>query len=124
MRNILFFMLCLAGPAMAQQGVRASDERYGQTELTGLLSDHAVEFFDGSVSRYRGDGIYSYKYTEADRPWLGAWQVTAQGQVCVTFDNGSNRCDTFVSDGSRMVMIIADGTRFPVRTRRELIDGY
>ena len=75
------------------------------------------------MSRYRGDGVYSYKYTESDRPWLGTWSVPEPGRICVDFDNGSTRCDTLVDDGARMVLVIANGTRFPVRERRELVDG-
>ena len=114
----------LAGPALAQQGLRDGEAPFEASELTDLLSDHAVEFFDGSVSRYRGDGAYSYKYTDTDRPWLGAWRVTGEGAVCVTFQDGASRCDTFVSDGTRLVLVIADGTRFPIRERRALVDGY
>ncbi|MDJ0823917.1 MAG: hypothetical protein QNJ16_00295 [Rhodobacter sp.] len=113
-----------ATTASAQQGLRATDQVYDRQELSGMLSDHAVEFFDGSVSRYRADGVYSYKYTETDRPWLGTWSVPEAGQVCIAFENGSDRCDIFVSDGARMVMIIDNGTRFPVRERRALVDGY
>lgn len=123
MRSSLIIALLLASHANAQQGMRAEDRILPAAELADLLSDHAVEFFDGSISRFRGDGAYSYKYSETDRPWLGTWQVTEDSRVCVAFENGSNRCDTFISDGSRMVMIIADGTRFPIRLRRALVDG-
>ena len=125
--RVLWFALALSATgsavAVAQDGVRATDRVYAVDELLELLSDHAVEFFDGSVSRYRGDGAYSYKYTEADRPWLGIWTVPEPGRICVDFDNGSARCDMFIDDGARMVLVIADGTRFPVRARRELVDG-
>ena len=121
--RFLLALVLMAGSAFAQEGVRATDRLYAVEELSGLLSDHAVEFFDGSVSRYRGDGVYSYKYTEADRPWLGTWRVPEPGRICVDFDNGSVRCDTLVDDGARMVLVIADGTRFPVRERRVLVDG-
>jgi len=121
--RILLALVLMAGSAMAQDGVRATDRLYAVEELSGLLSDHAVEFYDGSVSRYRGDGVYSYKYTEGDRPWLGTWRVPEAGRICVDFDNGSQRCDSFVDDGARMVLVIGDGTRFPVRERRALVDG-
>jgi len=123
MRFIGLVVMMMAGAAAAQEGVRATDRLYAPDELSGMLSGHAVEFFDGSVSRYRGDGVYSYKYTENDRPWLGTWSVPEAGRVCVAFDNGSARCDSLVDDGARMVLVIADGTRFPVRARRVLVDG-
>ena len=36
-------------------------------------------------------------------------------QVCINFDNGSGRCDVFVKDGTRAILITAEGVRFPVR---------
>ena len=117
-------MVLTALPVLAQPGLRDDDRVYGRAELREMLSGHAVEFFDGSVSRYRADGAYSYKYTETDRPWLGVYEVLDGGRVCVDYANGSRRCDTFVGDGARLVLIIDDGTRFPVRERRALVDGY
>ena len=114
----------LAGQAGAQVGVKETDRVYGKAELAGLLSGHAVEYFDGSISRYRDDGAYSYKYREDDRPHLGTYEVVSDGRVCVDFLNGSSRCDSFVFDGQRMVLIIAGGTRFPVRRHRELVNDY
>ena len=122
---ILSVALVLAGAsADAQAGLRDTDRPYGRAELAALQSGHAVEFHDGGVSRYRGDGAYSYKYTETDRPYLGTYAVGEAGEVCVTFLTGVLRCDTFVADDQRMVLIIGDGTRFPVRDRRPLVDGY
>lgn len=117
-------MIAAGSTVGAQSGTRDTDRPYARAELAVLLSDHAVEFHDGGVSRYRGDGAYSYKYTEADRPYLGTYAVGDSGEVCVTFLNGARRCDLFVDDGNRMVLIVADGMRFPVRDRRPLVDGY
>ncbi len=123
MRLAIVFSLLFATQAVGQQGVRTSDTIYGPAELSELLSGHAVEFFDGAVSRYRADGAYSYKYTENDRPWLGTWTVSENSKGCVAFENGSSRCDPIVPDGTRLVMVIADGTRVPVREHRALVDG-
>lgn len=121
--RMLTLALLLAATSASAQGMRDTDRLYEVAELNEMLAGHAVEFFDGSVSRYRADGAYSYKYTETDRPWLGTWTVPEAGRVCLTFENGSDRCDTFVDDGTRMVLVIENGTRFPVRERRELVDG-
>jgi hypothetical protein len=127
MHKVLILSAALAAAASAvgaQSGLRDTDRPYGRAELVALLSEHAVEFHDGGVSRYRGDGAYSFKYTDTDRPYLGTYAVGEGGEVCVTFLSGSRRCDTFVADDQRMVLIIGDGTRFPVRDRRPLVDGY
>jgi hypothetical protein len=121
---ILAATLMLATAVQAQQGLRETDRAYGQAELSAMLADFAVEFHDGSVSRYRGDGMYSFKYTDSDRPYIGTYEVRDAGQVCIAFASGDTRCDTFVADGTRMVLVIADGNRFPVRERRALVDGY
>ena len=124
-RSLIFVAACLfAALSAAQAGQRDSDRVFSQDELANLLTDHAVEFFSGGVSRFRGDGAYSFKYTDSDPPHLGSYEVLDKGQVCVQFLNGSTRCDTFVDDGTRMVLIIEDGTRFPVRDHRPLVDGY
>ena len=107
--------LSLATPAAAQEGVRDEDRLLQPAEMTELLMGAVLEFFDGSKSTYGSDGSYGYTYTDDGPVWGGVYRVAGPSEVCVDFDNGSARCDLLVDDGSRMVLIIADGTRFPVR---------
>ena len=116
MRLALLFAL-VALPAFAQQGVRDSDQILNAAQMADLLSDQTIEFFDGSKSHYAGDGGYSYTYTDDGPPWTGRFEVADESRVCVDFDNGSRRCDRFVRDGDRIVLITEDGVRFPVRNR-------
>ena len=116
MRFALFFSL-LAVPAMAQDGLRASDQRLDAAEMGELLNGQLIEFFDGSKSRYAADGHYAYTYTDDGPEWTGRFQVFDDSLVCVDFDNGSRRCDRIVRSGERLVLVIEDGTRFPVRNR-------
>ena len=115
--RILALLACLATPAMAQEGLRASDQTLSASEMTDLLSGQMIEFYDGSKSRYAVDGAYSYTYTDDDPPWTGDYQLFDDSRVCVDFHNGSRRCDLFVRDGERTVLITQDGLRFPVRNR-------
>ena len=108
-------LICAPFAAFAQDGVRASDTVLSQAEMTDLLSGRLVEFFDGSKSRYSTDGAYAYTYSDDGPAWTGTYTVADDSLVCVDFDNGSRRCDRFVRDGDRVVLIIEDGTRFPVR---------
>lgn len=101
-------------------GQRASDAIYTADGLTQAISGTVVEFYDGSRARYDTDGAYSYTYQEGDPPFVGTWTVRDVGEVCVTFENGSARCDHFVRSGDRMVLIIANGDRYPVRTKATL----
>ena len=110
--RLALFLALFALPATAQQ--RASDTAFTAEDLAETLSGQRVEFFDASAARYYADGTYEYRYSPDDPVWRGTWE-TAGTEVCVTFDNGFSRCDAYVLDGERLVMIIEDGTRFPVR---------
>jgi len=115
--RILTLLLFAPTLAWAQDGVRASDTVLNQAEMSELLSGQIVEFFDGSKSRYESNGRYAYTYTDDGPEWTGTYSVSDDSLVCVDFDNGSSRCDRFVRDGARVVLIIENGTRFPVRNR-------
>jgi hypothetical protein len=102
-------------PLSAQEGVREDDTLLAEGDMRALLQGRVVEFFDGSKSRYAEDGSYAYTYTDDGPAWTGQYRLLDDSLVCVDFDNGSSRCDRFVRSGERVILIIADGTRFPVR---------
>ncbi len=113
--RLLPILLFIPFAATAQDGLRATDTILTAPEMSQLLSGRMVEFFDGSTSRYGTDGAYAYTYTDDGPAWTGTYTMAEDSLVCVDFDNGSSRCDRFVQDGERIVLIIEDGTRFPVR---------
>lgn len=113
----LIALLCLALPASAQEGLRDGDERPSRAALSDYLSGQILEFYDGSKSHYGEGGDYAYTYTDEDPPWTGRYDIARPGEVCIAFDNGSHRCDLLVKSGNRMVLITAEGLRFPVRNR-------
>ena len=116
MKSIMSLAFILAANfAFADEGFRASDAEMDEAGLSALLSGQVVEFFDGSKSTYRQNGRYEYTYTDDGPVWAGAYRMAAESRVCVDFDNGSARCDVFVMDGTRAVLITTDGLRFPVR---------
>lgn len=116
MKSILVLpFLFAAGAAFAQDGMRPTDLAFDRSGLSDLLSGQVIEFFDGSKSTYRDGGRYEYTYTDDGPVWAGAYRMAEGSAVCVDFDNGSERCDVFVKDGVRVVLITADGLRFPVR---------
>ena len=113
-----FLSACLlfaASFAHAQDGLRASDATLDPSGLSELLAGQVVEFYDGSKSTYRENGRYEYTYTDDGPIWAGDYRMEEESSVCVDFDNGSARCDFFVKDGARVVLITSDGLRFPVR---------
>jgi len=111
------FLALLALPAHAQDGIRGSDRILTSAQLNDLIGGQMLEFFDGSKSRYGTDGAYIYTYTDDGPEWKGIFQTFENSEVCIQFDNGSNRCDYIVQDGERIVLVTADGLRFPVRNR-------
>ena len=115
MRYPFVLALIVATPLAAQEGIRSGDTILAKTDMQTLLQGRVVEFFDGSKSRYAEDGSYAYTYTDDGPQWTGVYRLFDDSQVCVDFDNGSSRCDRFVRSGERVILIIEDGTRFPVR---------
>ena len=116
MRYLLTFLLTfLATSALAEDGFRETDVRLDKIDLTDLISGRVLEFYDGGKSSYGFDGSYGYTYTDDGPVWAGQYRVMENSRVCVDFDNGSQRCDHIVMNGENAVLIIADGTRFPVR---------
>mgnify|MGYP001798216536 CR=1 FL=1 len=114
--------LALMATSATAQGVRDSDTRLSADETRAKLAEQVVEFFDGSKARYGGDGAYAYTYTDDGPAFRGTYVANDGGEVCVGFDNGFDRCDTYVLSGDRLVLIIADGTRFPARSVTPLAD--
>lgn len=108
-------LLLMPATAFAQAGIRTTDTKFDEAGMAELLSGRLVEFFDGSKSRYGSDGSYAYTYTDDGPEWTGTYRVEQDSVVCVDFDNGSSRCDRFIRAGERLVLVIEDGTRFPVR---------
>lgn len=111
----LIVLLLTALPALAQDGLRPSDTVLDRGGMDDLLTGRTIEFYDGSKSRYGHDGTYGYTYTDDGPVWRGRYTLFDESRVCVEFENGSARCDRFVRDGARVVLITTDGTRFPVR---------
>ncbi len=108
-------IVCISTVASAAGNLRDGDAVLDQDALSAMISGQVIEFFDGSKSTYQIDGGYGYTYTDDGPVWSGRYLVGDNSDVCVTFENGSKRCDTFVLDERRFILITADGLRFPVR---------
>ena len=102
------------------QNLRPGDVMLTGDELAQVLVGQEVEFFDGSTARYGLDGGYAYRYRPEDPPFLGSYQTGEDSAVCVRFDDGASRCDTYVRSGDRLLLLTVDGLRFPVRAQRGL----
>ncbi|KUF09436.1 hypothetical protein [Pseudoponticoccus marisrubri] len=108
--------LLIAGPAFAQ----GFDLRAGDAPLTGealreRLTGRTVTFYDDGQSEYYPDGRYTYTYAGQGGTAYGYWRIDAEGAVCIDFVNGFARCDLYVRNAGRLVLLDAAGERFPAR---------
>ncbi|MFU1681979.1 hypothetical protein ACM258_04770 [Phaeobacter piscinae] len=119
---LVFFVLLgsiqVPSIVLAQDGaMRAGDQPYDE-EALAALPGQSIVFYDDGEALFGEDGAYSYTYSAANgggTAW-GSYRVAQDGQVCVTFVNGMSRCDQYVTNRDRTVVITSDGQRFPVRS--------
>lgn len=116
MRILFLILLTLAGSATAQDFVpRSGDRILDAQDMASDVVGRSHEFFDGGVSSFAAGGSYSYTYPGGGTAF-GTYALRADGVVCSDFNHGFSRCDMYVHDGTRLVLITQDGARFPVRT--------
>lgn len=111
-------VVVLAGPVTAQEFIpRATDQVLDAAAMQAEVVGRTHEFFDGGVSFFSISGTYSYTYSDGGRAY-GEWTLRDDGEggvICTSFSAGFARCDMYVHDGDRLVLITEDGVRFPVR---------
>ncbi len=118
MRVIGILLLVWSGPVFAQDfQPRAGDRVLDAANVAEDVVGRTHEFFDGGVSFFSVSGIYTYTYSDGGRAY-GKYEVRDDGAVCSSFDNGFSRCDLYVHDGTRLVLITEAGDRFPVKVAR------
>lgn len=95
--------------------MRTGDTRLSQVELQDLINGQTLTYYDDGQSKYSVGGSYSYTYANNGGTAFGRFKVGADGKVCIAFANGFGRCDLFVQNSGRLVMLTEKGERFPVR---------
>ncbi|WP_315899406.1 hypothetical protein [Leisingera aquaemixtae] len=112
----LFFCLMAGGAPAGEWRLHAGDIPFAQEELEALPGQ-SFRFFDGGESQYGSGGAYAYTYSAENgggTAW-GTYRIAGDGSICVDFTNGFGRCDLYVHNGSRVILITEKGERFPVR---------
>jgi hypothetical protein len=116
MRIVVFFVaLVLSTPAAAQDWAdRQGDVALSMQEISVLTSGTVLTYYDDGQSSYGADGAYTYTYASGEMA-SGSFTIKEDGKVCVIFTNGRDRCDRFVSSRGKIILLTAQGHRFPVR---------
>jgi len=96
------------------QGLRESDTVLNDAEMRAEIVGSTHTFFDGGQSFFSVTDLYAYTYPDGGVAH-GRYELRADGMVCTFFNHGFERCDTYVRNGERLVLINEDGVRFPVR---------
>ncbi len=120
MRTIL--ILCLVATPLSAQTIdtRPGDVVIPADALDTRLRGQELIFFDDGVSHFYNDGRYTYAYDLGEGGYAyGYFEVTGDGTVCIDYVNGFARCDAYVENNGRLIMITQDGDRFPIRTTRD-----
>ena len=109
------FLLCFGIPALAQDWtMRSGDSELTYGQLAELTSGKTLVFFDDGQSKFSVGGAYSYTYAGGATAF-GRFDLDENGKVCVEFRNGRSRCDRYVLNAGRLILITQQGQRFPVR---------
>jgi len=96
--------------------IQSGDQRFDRESIVSRLTGKTLTFYDNGKSRYYEDGRYSYTYFGDERESAGGyWTVRDDGVVCVSFITGHARCDMFVQNGPRLILLDEKGDRYPVR---------
>lgn len=117
----VFIFMALASPLAAQDyAMRASDTVPSAADLSSLILDRDLEYFDGGTSRYNADGTYAWTFGENNggETHPGTHRFGDNATLCITYETGAERCDMFVQSGERLVLLSDDGQRYPIRDIR------
>lgn len=117
MTRFLILALLAATPAAAAEwSTKPGDVPLSPEEL-GALAGQTLTFYDDGKSKYSAGGAYSFTYSAANGGGtaFGTYSIAEDGSVCVEYRNGLHRCDLYVHNGKRLILIDAKGVRYPVR---------
>lgn len=98
----------------ADWALKPGDVPYSAAELAERLEANVLRFYDGGRSEYGPGDRYAFVFADETRV-SGTYSIAADGSVCIDFDNGAARCDLYVRNGARELLIDAKGDRYPVK---------
>ncbi|MBE3640116.1 hypothetical protein [Mangrovicoccus algicola] len=96
-------------------GKQSMDSYYTADGLSLKLIGNRVLFMDGSQTSFGRDGRVLHQQSETDPGLPGRYIFRPYGMVCITYDRGDSRCDTFVRTVGDMVMLTGNGERRKIK---------
>ena len=115
--RVLITLLCLASPVHAQDWfMRDGDEVLQGAALLDRVRGQLLTFFDDGQARFYEDDRYSYSYDGGHGGTAyGHYKLGEDGDLCIDFVNGASRCDRYVVNAGRLILVTENHLRFPVR---------
>ena len=113
MAAVLAGAVPLAGAAQ-DWALRSGDTVLSRAEMQAELVVQDIVFYDNGRSQFGAGGAYAYTYDQGGTAF-GQYTLRDDGVICIAYRNGFGRCDKYVRNGGRLVVITEDGDRFPVR---------
>ena len=119
MKKLCLALLIAASSAPAQEpaqewAMRNGDALFSRAKLQERLAGQTLTFYDDGQSRFGPNGGYSYTYGVGGTAF-GVYEIGEDSTVCIAFDNGASRCDLYVMNTARLIVVTEEGQRFPVR---------
>lgn len=117
MKNLAFVAMLSTSalPAIAQDwALRGGDELFSTEDLRNRLAGQTLTFYDDGQSQFGPNGGYSYTFDFGGTAY-GVYEIQEDSTVCIQFENGASRCDMYVLNAARLIVLTEDGQRFPVR---------
>jgi hypothetical protein len=99
---------------LAEWAYQDNDRILSRDEVEALTAGQTLVFYDDGRSKYSVGGAYSYTYASGESAF-GQYTIAEDGTVCIAYRNGFGRCDRYVRNGDRIVLLTEKGLRFPVR---------
>ncbi len=118
MRIFTVILALWATQASAQDwALRDGDAPLDAAAVATRIVGTELHFYDDGLSRHHAGGSYSYTYSAQNGGGtaFGQFEVAADGTVCIRFRNGFDRCDRYVENGTRLVLLTEEGERYPIR---------
>lgn len=109
------FLILVPGALWAQSwNLYANDTVLTEHEIATRIEGQTLVFYDNGQSVFGPDGGYSYTY-DGGGTSFGQYRVEGDGIICIDFENGWSRCDKYVRSDQRLILLTADGERYPIR---------